>query len=379
MLTFSIRRGPFQRFVIWSIFFVLIKLFYALNSVEAFHLRRNGMKSYIMTSVSSANKQIGDREIMKGERILAKTKVRKEAKIVRKSVRAATRLTRIQTKADSRKGGPAPDGANFAKKTVWGQNLINCRSFNIDGAKKFDFLGSFNTMKALPVFPLPEISFLGRSNVGKSSLLNCLTGLNKKIAVEGKTPGRTQSINAFNCADKDGGICVFADLPGYGYAKISKTQQDDLSSLLREYLMNRGSLRLAVLLVDIRREPQPLDINMLQFLQDEGLPFVIITTKVDKLKKDEVSKSIQALRKEFDLPSEQPIIPFSSVTGEGVKDVWRILRDVLSGESAILTATDEADDSGSDEDEDADDGFYGDNDSEDEDDGELEQLMRRGR
>lgn len=366
------RRGPSPTFAAWSIFFAFIKLFLSFNSTAAFHFNSNGVRILSRTSVSSANKQIGDREIMKGERILEKTKVRKEAKVVRKSERAATRLTRIQIKADLRKGGPAPEGGNFAKKTVWGQNLINCRSFNIDGAKKFDFLGSFNTMKALPVFPLPEISFLGRSNVGKSSLLNCLTGLNKKIAVEGKTPGRTQSINAFNCGDKDGGICVFADLPGYGYAKISKTQQDDLSSLLREYLMNRGSLRLAVLLVDIRREPQALDVNMLQFLQDEGLPFVIITTKVDKLKKDEVSKSIQVLRKEFDLPAEQPIIPFSSVTGEGVKDVWRILRDVLSGESAILAAIDEADDEN-------DDGSYSDYDDEDEDDGELEQLMRSGR
>ena len=362
---------------ICTLFLLLNGLLNSNNGATAFHIANNNGRAHFRTSVASANKQLGDKEIMKGERILAKTKVRKDAKIVRKSVAAATRLTRIQTKADLRKGGAAPDGGNFAKKTVWGQNLINCRSFNIDGAKKFDFLGSFNSMKALPVFPLPEISFLGRSNVGKSSLLNCLTGLNKKIAVEGKTPGRTQSINAFNCGDKDGGICVFADLPGYGYAKISKTQQDDLSSLLREYLQNRGSLRLAVLLVDIRREPQALDVNMLQFLQEEGLPFVIITTKVDKLKKDEVAKSIQALRKEFDLSMEQPIIPFSSVTGEGVKDVWRILRDVLSGESSILTDTDEADEGDDDEDEgEGDDGFFGDD---EDDDDELDQLMRNGR
>lgn len=343
-------------------------------SHTAFAFKRNVPTISHNSFLSSANKQIGgDREIMKGERILAKTKVRKDAKIVRKSIAATTRLTRIQTKADLRKGGAAPDGGNFAKKTVWGQNLINCRSFNVDGPKKFEFLGSFNSMKALPVFPLPEITFLGRSNVGKSSLLNCLTGLNKKIAVEGKTPGRTQSINAFNCGDKDGGICVFADLPGYGYAKISKTQQDDLSSLLREYLMNRGSLRLAVLLVDVRREPQALDINMLQFLQGEGLPFLIIATKVDKLKKDEVAKSIEILRKEFSLPTEQPIVPFSSVTGEGVKEVWRILRDVLSGESALLNDDEE----GEEEEEESGDGFFGDD--EDEDEGELEQLMRNGR
>jgi GTP-binding protein len=358
--------------VIFSILFSLSEFFNASNLATAYHYTGSVQRTGVTTSLSSANKQIGgDKEIAKGERILAKTKVRKDAKIVRKSVAAATRLTRIQTKADLRKGGSAPDGGNFAKKTVWGQNLINCRSFNIDGAKKFDFLGSFNSMKALPVFPLPEISFLGRSNVGKSSLLNCLTGLNKKIAVEGKTPGRTQSINAFNCGDKDGGICVFADLPGYGYAKISKTQQDDLSSLLREYLQNRGALRLAVLLVDIRREPQALDISMMQFLQEEGLPFLIITTKVDKLKKDEVAKSIQALRKEFDLPAEQPIVPFSSVTGEGVKDVWRILRDVLSGESDILTMTDEAEEDQTEDEVDFD--------EDDEDDEELEKLMRYGR
>lgn len=272
-----------------SILALTLWVIFALKNASAL---RPGICKISRTTLYSANKQLkdtpGDKEIARGQKILLKTKAYKEAKVLRKAGALLSRTTRIEDRAALRKGGAAPDGGNFAKKTVWGQNMINCRKFNMDSIKKFEFLGSFNTMRALPVFPLPEITFLGRSNVGKSSLLNCLTGMGKNIAVVGKTPGRTQSINTFNCEDKDGGICVFADLPGYGYAKISKTQQDDLSSLLREYLQNRGSLRLAVLLVDIRREPQALDVNMLRFLQDEGLPFIIITTKCDKVKKDEV-------------------------------------------------------------------------------------------
>lgn len=104
---------------------------------------------------------------------------------------------------------------NLAQRNILGQNIINCRSFNLDSAKQFDFIGSFKSLNSIPIFSFPEIGFIGRSNVGKSSLLNCLTGLNKKIAVEGKTPGRTQSINIFSCKDKVGDICFLVDLPGY--------------------------------------------------------------------------------------------------------------------------------------------------------------------
>lgn len=108
--------------------------------------------------------------------------------------------------------------------------------------------GSFTSAISVPTYPLPEIAFIGRSNVGKSSLLNCLTGLNKKIAVESKTPGRTQAINLFKCSDKEGDICVFVDLPGYGFAKMSKDQQAGIGVFLSGYLEERGPLKLVILL-----------------------------------------------------------------------------------------------------------------------------------
>lgn len=101
----------------------------------------------------------------------------------------------------------------WAKKTtITGQNIINCRNFNLQSPKTFNFLGAYKSEKDIPSFYLPEIAFVGRSNVGKSSLLNCLTGLNKKVAVASKTPGCTQTIDMFKCKDKEGDICIFVDL-----------------------------------------------------------------------------------------------------------------------------------------------------------------------
>ena len=98
------------------------------------------------------------------------------------------------------------------KTTISGQNIINIRNFNLQSPKQFDFLGAFKSERDIPSYYLPEIAFVGRSNVGKSSLLNCLTGMNKKIAVASKTPGCTQTIDMFKCKDKEGDICMFVDL-----------------------------------------------------------------------------------------------------------------------------------------------------------------------
>ena len=151
---------------------------------------------------------------------------------------------------------------NFAQQTIWGQNIINVRSFNIDAQRNYEFIGSFT--RNVPIYPSPEIAFVGRSNVGKSSLLNCLTGLSKKIAVESKIPGRTRAINMFKCSDRSGAICNFVDLPGYGFAKMSKDMKDDVNQFVQSYLVDRGALRLAVLLIDIRRDIQDSDLSMAQ-------------------------------------------------------------------------------------------------------------------
>ncbi len=102
----------------------------------------------------------------------------------------------------------------FLSKTIWGQNIIRCRPISVNSQKKFRYLGSYHA--DIPTFSLPEVVFLGRSNVGKSSLLNSLTGRNKNIAIVSKTPGCTKTINMYECSDDDGPKCIFVDLPGYG-------------------------------------------------------------------------------------------------------------------------------------------------------------------
>ena len=197
-----------------------------------------------------------DREIVKGQRILEKNQAKKETKSKMKIARAAA----INSKEVDLEKVPIP-GKNFAQKSIMGQNVITCREFSIDGQRKFEFIGGFKDVVSAPIFGVPEVCFIGRSNVGKSSLLNCLTGLNKKVAVESKTPGRTQCINMFKCADKIGDLCVFVDLPGYGFAKMSKVQQDETARFLKSYLEDRGPLKLAVLLIDVRREVQEADLG----------------------------------------------------------------------------------------------------------------------
>lgn len=150
---------------------------------------------------------------------------------------------------------------NYAKRTICGENVVSCRPFELKSPKNFGFVGSYKSFNLIPKFAVPEIAFIGRSNVGKSSLLNCLTGAHKAVAVTGKTPGTTQSVNIFQCSDKSGPICTFADLPGFGFAKVSRLQQDEISLLLKDYFSARGSLKLVMLLVDSRRDPSQADLE----------------------------------------------------------------------------------------------------------------------
>jgi GTP-binding protein len=223
---------------------------------------------------------------------------------------------------------------NFAMQTILGQNIITCREFRMDTKKEFTFMGSFKNIEQIPIYPLPEIAFVGRSNVGKSSLLNCISGAHKNIAVESKVPGRTQSINLFKCSDKDGDICIFTDLPGYGYAKLSKEAQQDISLFVNRYLQERNALRLTVVIVDSRREQQESDTSMMRFLSEVGNPFGVIATKADKLKKAELEAVPRALRQAFDLPPGQPVL-FSAETGWGQRDLWRMIRDALLGKGVF--------------------------------------------
>lgn len=169
----------------------------------------------------------------------------------------------------------------------------------------------------------PEISFLGRSNVGKSSLINSL--LNKKgLARTSNTPGRTQSINFFLINDS----FYFADLPGYGYARVSKTMRESWGKMAEDYLAKRDELILSVQLVDSRHSPTALDRQLQEWLVYNQKPHIIIATKADKLSNNQLKKSLDEIRQ---IMSESTVIPYSSITGKGKDEVWREIENALGG------------------------------------------------
>ncbi|MEY3283084.1 MAG: hypothetical protein RIR86_1097 [Acidobacteriota bacterium] len=170
---------------------------------------------------------------------------------------------------------------------------------------------------SFPKDPRPQISFMGRSNVGKSSLLNSLLGV-KGLARTSSTPGRTQTINFFLINEE----FYFVDLPGYGYAKTSKENRRAWGQLIERYLAERPQLVLSILLVDARHEPTPLDLQMKSWLQHFGLPFLVVSTKVDKLSANEKHKSHKLACTALGVDQ---IIPYSSVTHEGAGQVWEII------------------------------------------------------
>jgi GTP-binding protein len=168
---------------------------------------------------------------------------------------------------------------------------------------------------------LPEIAFLGRSNVGKSSLLNSL--LNRKgLARTSNTPGRTQSINFFLINEN----FYFVDLPGYGYAKVSKAMRADWGKMAEEYLAERAELALSIHLVDSRHKPTTLDRDLHEWLVYHRKNHIVVATKADKLSTNNLKKSLQAIEK--DLP-ESRIIAYSSTTGRGKDELWNEIANSL--------------------------------------------------
>jgi GTP-binding protein len=178
--------------------------------------------------------------------------------------------------------------------------------------KSVEFLGGMAAgADWRPEAKLPEIAFAGRSNVGKSSLINALLR-RKKVARVSNTPGRTREINFFAVND----TFVLADLPGYGYARVSKEQKLAWRPLIEGYLRGSPALKGVVQLLDARRTPSDDDLHMLEFLADVGTPTIIIATKVDKLRGSERPGRIEALARDAGVDLEQ-VISFSAVTGEG--------------------------------------------------------------
>ncbi len=177
------------------------------------------------------------------------------------------------------------------------------------------FVGAASEPGRFPAPSFPEVAFAGRSNVGKSSAINRLVG-RRGLARTSSTPGRTQQLNFFGLDDR----LVLVDLPGYGYAKVSKAARDAWRPLVESYLGTRGVLAGVVLIVDVRRGLEEEEHQMLDFLAALGTPVLLLATKIDKLNRSGQAKALRALA-----ASALPIVPFSAVTGEGVPAVWKTI------------------------------------------------------
>jgi GTP-binding protein len=172
---------------------------------------------------------------------------------------------------------------------------------------------------------LPEVAFIGRSNVGKSSLINSLLGV-KGLARTSSTPGRTQALNFFLINEQ----FYFVDLPGYGYAKTSKTNRQAWGKLIEKYLAEREQLVLSILIVDARHEPSPLDLQMKSWLQHFGLSYLVVSTKIDKLSTNE--RRVSQARARESLGTDR-VIPYSALTREGARELWAEIQADITRQS----------------------------------------------
>lgn len=189
--------------------------------------------------------------------------------------------------------------------------------------QKAEFVAAYGTFSQLPKPERLEIAFAGRSNVGKSSLINRIFG-RRNLARVSSVPGKTATINFYGLEN-----VYFVDLPGYGYAKVGKSEKERWSGLIGGYLGDPDrDLVLVLSLVDMRHSPTKDDIQMINFLIESELPFAVVLTKSDKLNKTERTKRMEALKTELPYYDDLTIIPFSAVTDEGVEAVRAIIEDV---------------------------------------------------
>jgi len=187
-----------------------------------------------------------------------------------------------------------------------------------------NFVGSFYEVEQIPDDYLPQIAFAGRSNVGKSSLLNKLVG-QKKMAKVSSTPGKTRSINFFSVNKR----FYFVDLPGYGYAKVSKTERESWGKLIEKYLTASKQLAGMVLLIDARRDPTEEDLMLTEWLEKRKLPVIIALTKADKLGRGDLNNKVRAIQKEFNVE----VIPFSILSGIGKNEILRAITNLVQTQS----------------------------------------------
>lgn len=182
--------------------------------------------------------------------------------------------------------------------------------------KKAEFITSCASKATLPQGDFPEVAFVGRSNVGKSSLINILTN-RKKLARVSNTPGRTRLINYFLINEE----IYFVDLPGYGYAKVSKEQRKSWGKIIEEYMLNSQNLKLVVMLVDSRHEPSEDDILMYKFIKHYEYRVLIIATKSDKLKKNDINKNKKIILDSLQLEEGDKLLLFSSLYKTGKEEL----------------------------------------------------------
>ncbi|CAB9522684.1 GTP-binding protein EngB [Seminavis robusta] len=214
------------------------------------------------------------------------------------------------------------------------RSFLSWKRFNPSSASSgMKFVASVLDRQLPPRIGVPEIAFLGRSNVGKSSLLNRLSSFSRKQAGfndearVGKTPGATASVNLYAFYNKkEKPLLGFVDLPGFGYAKLSKDIKESVQQTAERYLDTRRELVLGILLVDIRRVPTEDDRIVLAALYDMGVPIVVVATKVDKISSNSLERQLLDIRNGLGLPEGQPLC-VSSVTGEGTKQLWNVIME----------------------------------------------------
>lgn len=188
--------------------------------------------------------------------------------------------------------------------------------------KKTEFLGGSNSIDSLPLSGLPEVAFAGRSNVGKSSLLNNIVN-RKNLAHISSNPGKTRQINLFSVDDK---WCL-VDLPGYGYAAVSKKDRAQWSEMTRTYFLNRTDLKMICVLIDSRHDPMDTDLGMLEWLENNQLNYLVILTKCDKINKTQIEERKQQLEVFLQNCTHAiEVLPYSSVTGLGRNELIAIIK-----------------------------------------------------
>ena len=193
--------------------------------------------------------------------------------------------------------------------------------------RKAELLITAAKKEQYPETVVPEIAFAGKSNVGKSSMINAM--LNRKsLARTSSQPGKTQTVNFYNIND----MLNFVDLPGYGYAKVSKTEQEKWAKMIDTYLHNRPQLREIILLVDIRHEPSKNDIQMYEWIKSCGYTGYVIAAKADKLSRSQQIRSVAVIKKTLGINESNFIIPFSAVSKNGVEEMWTLFEQLLGFE-----------------------------------------------